>query len=171
MGNCAPSFHAASELERQEDKEREEGREALRAMVTGGDEVDWAAVIAKAKSLHAREQDILSRRSKRERRFRRRYRKKLLQQRKKQDMNGSFSVNLLTLRPDGRDEFFQSFVDLSAVAGVAESSATMSTRDDQSHDSSFNASVSNEIMFFKSWEEAMTRIDERPEECWDDTDP
>uniref|UniRef100_A0A7S1UP92 Uncharacterized protein n=1 Tax=Grammatophora oceanica TaxID=210454 RepID=A0A7S1UP92_9STRA len=87
------------------DEEREEGQALLRSMITSpgtsADDVDWAAVIAKANELHCREQEWLRKQDRKDRRLFHQRQRKALQKRKRFDAIGSFSVNLLTYRMMG----------------------------------------------------------------------
>lgn len=76
-------------------QDRREGRALLRRMVVKSDDVDWPAVIAKADSLHQKQLEKLKQQ---EQRHRKREKKRVLDQRKKADAAGSFSINLLTMR-------------------------------------------------------------------------
>lgn len=67
----------------------------MREMVVKSDDLDWERVIKKAEELHRKQETKLT---KRERRWRQRETRKVLDQRKKVDACGSFSVNLLTMR-------------------------------------------------------------------------
>ena len=77
------------------EQERREGRALLREMVVKSDDLDWEQVIKKAEELHRKQETKLM---KRERRWRQRETRKALDQRRKVDAIGSFSVNLLTMR-------------------------------------------------------------------------
>lgn len=77
------------------EQERREGRALLREMVVKSDDLDWEQVIKKAEELHRKEETKLM---KRERRWRQRETRKVLDQRRKVDAIGSFSVNLLTMK-------------------------------------------------------------------------
>jgi hypothetical protein len=89
---CCKVFDNDSMVRRME-REREEGQALLRSMVSSA-KVDWKAVIAKAGELHVREQECIQK----NRRF---FQRKALQQRRKYDRIGSFSVNMLTYKEDG----------------------------------------------------------------------
>ena len=77
------------------EQERREGRALLREMVVKSDDLDWERVIRKADELHRKQEQKIM---KRERRWRQRETRKVLDQRRKIDATGSFSVNLLTMR-------------------------------------------------------------------------
>ena len=77
------------------EQERREGRALLREMVVKSDDLDWEQVIRKAGELHRKQEVKIS---KRERKLRQRETRKVLDQRRKVDAIGSFSVNLLTMR-------------------------------------------------------------------------
>ena len=77
------------------EQERREGRALLREMVVKSDDLDWEQVIRKAEELHRKQETKIM---KRERRWRQRETRKVLDQRRKVDAIGSFSVNLLTMR-------------------------------------------------------------------------
>jgi hypothetical protein len=80
--------------------ERREGRALLREMVVKSDDLDWDKIISTAAELHRhQEQKIM----KKERRWRKRETRKVLDKRRKADAVGSFSVNLLTMRPSKED--------------------------------------------------------------------
>ena len=101
----ASSRAAAAEVEErkfleQMAQDRREGRALLRRMIVKSDDVDWKDVIMQADSLHQREQE---RWQQQEQRNRRREKKRALDQRKKADAVGSFSVNLLTMKHSEED--------------------------------------------------------------------
>eukprot|EP00540_Astrosyne_radiata_P011432 CAMPEP_0116854202 /NCGR_PEP_ID=MMETSP0418-20121206/18435_1 /TAXON_ID=1158023 /ORGANISM="Astrosyne radiata, Strain 13vi08-1A" /LENGTH=214 /DNA_ID=CAMNT_0004486885 /DNA_START=94 /DNA_END=738 /DNA_ORIENTATION=+ len=90
----------SQQQQQQMEKERKEGQELLRTMVTcPTDQIDWEAVIAKANELHQREQEHLRRSTgRRARRIWIRSQRRALARRKRYDTIGSFSVNMLTYR-------------------------------------------------------------------------
>ena len=82
------------------ERERREGRALLREMVVKSDDLDWEKVIKKAEELHRGQEKKLM---KMERRWRQRETRKVLDQRRKVDAVGSFSVNLLTMKVSEED--------------------------------------------------------------------
>eukprot|EP00977_Amphora_coffeiformis_P017637 scaffold5833_cov165-Amphora_coffeaeformis.AAC.11 len=82
------------------EQERREGRALLREMVVKSDDLDWEKVIKKAEELHRGQEKKLM---KKERRWRQRETRKVLDQRRKVDAVGSFSVNLLTMKVSEED--------------------------------------------------------------------
>jgi len=84
------------------EQERHEGQALLRDMAAC-EKVDWQAIIAKAQELHAREQLFLSLNGGYERRVFVQRQRRALQQRRKYDVIGSFSVNMLTYRMEPGD--------------------------------------------------------------------
>lgn len=82
------------------EQERREGRALLREMVVKSDDLDWERVIKKADELHRNQEKKLM---KKERKWRRRETQKALDQRRKVDAVGSFSVNLLTMKMSEED--------------------------------------------------------------------
>jgi len=82
------------------EQERREGRALLREMVLKSDDLDWEKVIKKAEELHhGQEKKLMNK----ERRWRQRETRKVLDQRRKVDAIGSFSVNLLTMKVGEED--------------------------------------------------------------------
>jgi glutamate-1-semialdehyde aminotransferase len=95
MGNVLCRTDEIARLE----QEREQGQALLRSMVvSSSDDVDWAAVIAKANELHRKEQLYLSRKNRRQRKMLDKLQKRALIKRRRHDSIGSFSVNMLTFR-------------------------------------------------------------------------
>jgi hypothetical protein len=95
---CRRDPSAEVEMARMMERERQEGRDLLEQMVTKGDQIDWAAVIAKAHELHAKEQAWLRKKGLSHQRIFKRQQQRALRKRKRYDSVGSFSVNLLTYR-------------------------------------------------------------------------
>ncbi|KAL7557260.1 hypothetical protein ACA910_001791 [Epithemia clementina (nom. ined.)] len=126
MGNCrsvlipssinhhsvSPRSAATTPAEEEQDllqkleQDRREGRALLRRIVVKSDDVDWKSVIAKADSLHQKQQEKLKQQ---EQRNRRREKKRALDLRKKYDAAGSFSVNLLTMK-HSEEDFYSSSI-------------------------------------------------------------
>ena len=106
MERLRPRICFRSKKEEDEDfvskleQERREGRALLREMVVKSDDLDWQQVIKKAGELHQIEEKKLM---KKERRWRQRETRKALDQRRKVDAVGSFSVNLLTMKVSEED--------------------------------------------------------------------
>lgn len=127
------------------EQEREEGQALLRSMVVSSSEVDWAAVIAKANELHKKEQSLLQKKSKRERKLLERLQKRALNRRRRQDTIGSFSVNMLTFR--GPEE------------GKSSTSVSGTSHDDHSY-GSYGSGLSDGWNMTRSYDEGMEPIDE-----------
>lgn len=127
MGNVSCRNAAADSKIRQMEQEREEGQALLRRMVVSSSEVDWAAVIAKANELHAKEQAWLQSKNRRQRL---KLQKRALQKRKRHDSIGSFSVNMLT---------FRSSDSKGAVPTNTQGSVGNTSHDDQSYGSGLSA--------------------------------
>jgi len=139
MGNI---LCRSDEIARME-QEREEGQALLRSMVVSSEEVDWAAVIAKANELHRKEQLYLQHKNRRQRRLLERVQKRALQKRRRVDSIGSFSVNMLTFRgPDDKSTL--------SVSGTSHD-------DHSSYGSGLSADGWN---MTRSFEEGMEPIDE-----------
>lgn len=125
---CCCHQEAPSVTKERLEQERQEGQALLRAMAEG-DTVDWHAIIVKADELHAREQEYLRIRQCSSR-DRRKFQRKALQKRRKYDMIGSFSVNMLTYRMDDKKS-------------ATETESKGSTRDDEG---SFASSQSDDVI-------------------------
>lgn len=152
MGNLLCKTDELARIE----QEREEGQALLRRMVVSSEEVDWAAVIAKANELHRKEQHYLQSKNKRQRRLLERLQRRALHKRRRHDSIGSFSVNMLTFR--------------SPEEKTSATSISNTSRDDHSYDGShsgYGSGLSADgFGLNRSLDEGMEPIDEEYEQVY-----
>eukprot|EP00978_Attheya_sp_CCMP212_P035851 scaffold158464_cov49-Attheya_sp.AAC.1 len=171
LTSCLPSHTKKEDMLLREEREREEGQALLRSMVEANqNDVDWAAVIAKAQELHMREQSLMQKRRRNQSFASRHKNRRDLARRRRKDAVGSFSVNLLTYRQDGTvpenaivddDDDGPSVGTSDRSSGGTRHTGDTIAGDTSSLNSYYSSSSLVDFANTSSWdEEGMTRIDE-----------
>jgi predicted protein tyrosine phosphatase len=140
------------------EQERTEGRSLLQRIALKSDDVDWETIIVQADFFHHREEQQLK---KRLRTWRRKQTLQALDRRRRYDLAGPFSVNLLAMSiSDEEGNRVKRWKDTCPTGSSSESqTASCTSEDDQGYE---NETCYNTERFLDSH----TRADKKSVEVW-----